>query len=324
MEQNYAFFLLLVAGAVFLLSIALTTPVFGESKKNRAKLRKRLQEIRAESQTASSVQLLRESHLKKLRPWERQIESSPLLFDLTSYMQQAGYTTPAYRLVAISALLGIVGAVLIYLWVNIWWAALIAGVVAASIPFAKLAKDRNKRMEQFEEALPEALDIMKRALQAGHPFSETLHLVGVEMEGPIASEFETTFADLNYGNSLRNALLGLLERIPSVTVMALVTSIIVQKETGGNMAEIFEKLAKLIRGRYRFQRRVKTLSAEGRISAWVLCLVPFALFLVISITTPSYLPILLKEPVGHQLLLGGGIAMVIGIMMIRKIIRIEV
>lgn len=324
MEQNLALFLILVAGAVFLLSVALTTPVFGESKKNRAKLRARLQQIRSESETSAAVQLLRESHLKDLSPWERELESTSLLLNMSAYIQQAGYTIPAYRLILISVVLALVGFFFAFIITAQWWGALLAAALGAGLPFMKIARDRNQRMEAFEAALPDALDIMKRALQAGHPLSESMHLVSVEMEGPVAEEFETTFNDINYGNSLRNSLLGLLERIPSVTVMALITSIIVQKETGGNMAEIFDKLAKLIRGRYRFQRRVRTLSAEGRISAWVLCLVPFALFFVISVTTPTYLPVLFIEPLGQKMLIVAGVGMVIGIFVIRKIIRIEV
>ncbi len=324
MAQNYIYFIILVAAAVFILSIALTTPAFGESTKNRSRLRKRLRDIRMESNLPDSAQLLRGDHHRRLSPWERELEESPLTAYLSPLIRQAGYTIPAYRLAAIIILSGFIGLLIGYWMSNIWWTAILIAVACSAIPVIKLLKDRNKRMENFEESLPDALDIMKRALQAGHPFSSTLHLVGEEMEGPVAEEFAITFADLNYGNSLRNSLLGLLERMPSVTVMALVTSIIIQKETGGNMAEIFEKLASLIRGRYRFQRRVRTLSAEGRISAWVLCMVPFVLFLFISITTPSYMPILFEHPLGQKLLVGGGIAMLIGILVIRKIIRIEV
>jgi len=324
MQANPMFFILLVAGAVFVLSIALSTPVFGESKKNRAGLRKRLREIRAESPDSGGTQLLRDNYFNKLAPWERKLESIPALVNLISLIQQAGYSIPAYRVVILAGLLATTSFIGLYIFTKLWWAAAFAAAAGCSLPFFKLSSARNKRMEKFEESLPDALEIMKRALQAGHPLSETLQLVSKEMEGPVATEFGTTFADLNYGNNLRNALLGLLERMPSVTVMALITSIIVQKETGGNMAEIFSKLSKLIRGRYKFQRNIRTLSSEGRISAWVLCMVPFALFMIISITTPSYIPILFNDPLGQKLLIGSGIGMLCGIMLVRKIIRIEV
>ena len=141
---------------------------------------------------------------------------------------------------------------------------------------------------------------------------------------PVAREFELTFADINYGNDLRRAMLGLLQRVPSLTVMALVTAVLVQKETGGNLAEILDQISNVIRGRFKFYRRVKTLSAEGRLSAWILTMVPFALFAVISMTTPEYLPVLLEDPTGQKLVIFGFVMMVAGIYWIRRIIRIEV
>ena len=119
-------------------------------------------------------------------------------------------------------------------------------------------------------------------------------------------------------------MLGLLQRIPSVPVMALVTSVLVQKETGGNLAEILGQISTVIRGRFRLERKIRTLSAEGRLSAWILALVPIVLFGVITVTTPDYLPTLTEDPLGQKLIIGGGIMGVIGILWIRKIIRIEV
>jgi len=129
---------------------------------------------------------------------------------------------------------------------------------------------------------------------------------------------------LNYGTDLRPAMLGLLDRVPSVTVMGVVTAILVQKETGGNLAEILENISRVIRGRYRFHRKVKTLSAEGRLSAWVLILVPFMLFLVISISSPSYLTVLTDSELGRTLIIWAFVFMVVGIFWIRKVIRIDV
>ena len=179
-------------------------------------------------------------------------------------------------------------------------------------------------MEKFEEQLPDAIDSMKRALRAGHPFSAAIKLVSEDMDDPVAREFELTFADINYGNDMRRAMLGLLQRMPSVTVMALVTSVLVQKETGGNLAEILEQISRVIRSRFRFQRKVRTLSAEGRLSAWILAMVPFVLFVVISFTTPTYLPVLLEDPIGRKLIGVGFTLGVIGIYWIRNVIRVDV
>ncbi|MNQ89109.1 Bacterial type II secretion system protein F domain protein [compost metagenome] len=165
---------------------------------------------------------------------------------------------------------------------------------------------------------------MVRALKAGHPFNETLRLVADEQKGVVAHEFGLTFADINYGNDVRRAMLGLLERMPSMTVMMLVTSILLHRETGGNLTEILQRLSSLIRGRFRFQRKVKTLSAEGRMSAWVLVAIPFVLCIGLVLTTPEYLPMLLNDPTGHKLIMAAFVAMLLGIFWIKKIIRIEV
>ena len=179
-------------------------------------------------------------------------------------------------------------------------------------------------MTKFEEQLPDAIDSMKRALKAGHPLGAAIKLIAEDMEDPIAREFELTFADINYGNDLRRAMLGLLQRVPSVTVMALVTSILVQKETGGNLAEILEQISSVVRGRFRFQRRVKTLAAEGKMSAWILALIPFGLFALITISSPDYLPVMLEHETGQKMIMGGAGLGIIGIFWIRKIIRVDV
>src|SRR5262249_25880983 len=151
-----------------------------------------------------------------------------------------------------------------------WYVSLIAAAALFCAPFLKILRDRAQRMAKFEEQLPEALDVIKRALKAGHPFSQCLKLVSEDMEDPVRQEVELVFTEINYGSDVRTAMLGMLERMPSVSVMALITAVLVQKETGGNLAETLERITGVIRGRFRLYRRVRTLSAEGRLSAWIL------------------------------------------------------
>ena len=179
-------------------------------------------------------------------------------------------------------------------------------------------------MALFEEQLPDAIVTMTRALRAGHPFPAALKMIGDEFDEPIAAEFELTFGDINYGNDVRRAMLGLLSRIPTVTVMALVTAVLVQKESGGNLAEILERISAVIRGRFRLFRKIKTLSAEGRMSAWVLATVPLGLFVVLTLTSPDYLPVLVDDPRGHKMIIASIISASCGIYWIKKILRIEV
>jgi len=212
----------------------------------------------------------------------------------------------------------------VWLFSQLWWVAVPAAMLAFWLPVLKISRDRGKRFAQFEEGLPDALDAMCRALRAGHPFNETLQLVAEEHKGPVAHEFGLTFADINYGNDVRRAMLGLLERMPSMTVMMLVTTVLIHRETGGNLTEVLERLSSLIRGRFRFQRKIKTLSAEGRMSGWILVSVPFVLSAAIVLSSPTYLPMLLNEPLGQKMVIGAFVAMLIGIFWIRKIIRIQV
>ncbi len=324
MSDGMWIFIGLVFLAVFMLAQGLIIPVFGEGKKVRKRLEARLKNVSAASGDKPLASLLREKYLKELSPLERTLESLPIMERISKMLEQSGRSTPAYRIVLISIVLAITAALVTWVFMRVLPLAGVAAVAGLALPFFKISMDRNKRMAKFEEQLPEAIDVMKRAVKAGHPFSHSLKLVAEDMDDPIAREFDLTYADVNYGNDVRRAMLGLLERIPSMNVMALVTSVLVQRETGGNLTEILEQLAAVIRGRFRFYRRVKTLSAEGRLSAWILALVPLTLFAVITVTTPDYLPFLFDDPRGEKLVLAAVAMGIVGIWWIKKIIRIEV
>jgi tight adherence protein B len=324
MSEGLMIFLVMVFIAVFLLSQGLVIPVFGESRKTRKLLKSRLEQIDAAAEQGSIASLLREKYLRKLSPGERTLETLPGMEALAQIIEQAGKTTPAYRVILLSLALAVAGGIGGWIFSRSWLIALACTVIGLVGPIFKLLQDRKERMQKFEEQLPDAIDSMKRAVRAGHPFSAALKLVSEDLDEPVAREFAMTFADINYGNDLRRAMLGLLQRMPSVAVMALVTAVLVQKETGGNLAEILEQSSKVIRERFRFNRRVRTLSAEGRLSAWILAMVPFVLFIVISVTTPDYLPVLLDDPVGRKLIAFGFGMGVIGLFWIRRIIRVSV
>ncbi|UCO96637.1 type II secretion system F family protein [Metapseudomonas lalkuanensis] len=317
-------FLGMVFVAVFLLSQGLVVPVFGEAGKVRRRIRARLDVLEHASNLPNMQTVLRQKYLKRLSPLEARLEQLPLMERLAQTIEQAGHVYLAYRVALLCLILATVTGGGAWLLFKIWWAALILGGVVFCLPLMKVARDRNARFAAFEEGLPDALDAMCRALRAGHPFNETLRLVAEEHTGPVAVEFGLTFADINYGNDVRRAMLGLLERMPSMTVMMLVTSVLIQRESGGNLTEVLERLSRLIRGRFRFQRKVRTLSAEGRVSAWVLVSVPFALCAGIMFTTPQYMPVLINEPLGQKMVMAAFAAMILGIFWIRRIIRIQV
>ena len=317
-------YLAMVFGAVFLLSQGLVVPTFGDARKAERLVKKRLARIASLAQRHEVRSVLRSKYLRNLGPIERRLESLPGMETLARHIEQAGRGISAYKLVLLALVLAAAAGLITWSVTRQTPAMLLATAMTFCIPFMQIRRERARRIARFEEQLPDAVDVMKRALRAGHPFSESLSLVAVEMDDPIAKEFGDTFADINYGNDVRSALLGLLERVPSIALTAVVASVLVQKQTGGNLAEILEQISAIIRQRFRFYRKVKTLSAEGRMSAWILAMVPILLFAVVWITTPTYLPILVEQALGRKMILIAGVMMVIGILWIRRIIRIEV
>jgi tight adherence protein B len=324
MSDGVMIFMAMVFVAVALLSQGLIVPVFSESRQMRKRLQSRLDEVEAESGEESFSSLLRQKYLRNLSPFERQLEDLPAMQYLARIIAQGGHKFLAYRVTLLAATLSLIAAVVTWMMTRSYAMTAIGFAMGGALPIFKIFRDRAKRIQIFEEQLPDAIDMVKRALRAGHPFSGAIKLVADEMDDPVAEEFGTTFADINYGNDSRRAMLGLLQRVPSVTVMALVTSILVQRETGGNLAEILERISAVIRGRFKLQRKVKKLSAEGRMSAWILALVPLFLFAVIWVTSPEYLPVLLEDEVGKKMIIYGVVSGLIGIYWVKKIIRIEV
>jgi tight adherence protein B len=323
MESGYLIFLCLLGGAVFLLSQVLIVPAFGSDARARKLLRRKLAEIDSVDAQREVASLLRQKYLRDLSPLARWLEDLPRMESLGRYIEQSGVDVLAHRLVILALVSAAVAFVVAATFTDSLVLTLLAVVAGGAAPFMYVSRKRRARMEKFEEQLPDAVDVMKRAMRAGHPFNACLKLVSEDMEDPIAREFEQTFADVNYGSDLRRALLGLLLRVPSTNLMAVVTAVLIQKETGGNLAEIFERISQVIRSRFRFGRRVRTLSAEGRLSAWILTLVPIVLFGVLWITTPTYLPPLLENPTGQKMLIFAVVMMVVAVFWMRKLIRID-
>lgn len=324
MPNGIWIFLLLVFGAVFLLLQGTVVPVFSESRKMRKRIASRLDRLAQSGSGPELTSLLREKYLRELSPLERSLESVPGMEWLRRMVEQAGRETPAYRIVLVSVCLGFGGLIVGWMMSRLWQVAAMASVLGLVLPYLSVLRQRAKRMAQFEEQMPEAIDVIQRALKAGHPFNRCLKLVAEDMQDPIAREFELTFADISYGNDPRRALFGLLERVPSVTLTAFITAVLIQRETGGNLAENLGRISTVIRGRFRFQRRVKTLSAEGRLSGWILALTPLTLFAILWTIHPDYVALLTKHQQGPQLITAAVVMGTIGIIWIRKLVRIEV
>lgn len=203
-------------------------------------------------------------------------------------------------------------------------AQLIIAVLCASIPYGALRRARRQRLLKIEQQLPEAADFLARALRAGHSFGNVLQMVGTELAEPLSGEFRIAHEEINYGVPMHEALTNLAARIPLTDLRYLVIAVLIQREAGGNLAEILCNISQIIRARLKLVAQVRVLSAEGRMSAWVLGLLPFGLMLVMTVSSPSYISVLWTDPTGLRVLWCGAGMLTIGALWLRKLIHIRI
>jgi len=217
----------------------------------------------------------------------------------------------------------VVGASLYFLTRLVSVAALV-GAVAASAPFIVLRLKGAKRQRQFEEQFPEALDLIARALRAGHALTTGLGMVADEMKDPVGGEFRLIHDRQNYGMPLAEALRDFGARVPLLDARFFVTAVLTQRESGGNLAEVLDNLATLIRERFKVKRQVRTVSAHGRITGWVLSFLAPVLAAVLTLLAPQHMLLMIEDPIGVQMIFGAMVLQIIGVIAIRRIIDIEV
>ena len=292
----------------------------------RARLQKRLSEALLHSAHTEDVEVvLARNELMSEIPWmNRLMVRMQAALQLKRMLDQADLHVTPSRLLMFSVMAGMLaGLAASVLSISILL-ILAAGLLAASIPFVHVWWKRKKRFDAFLENLPDALDLMSRALSAGHAFSESMHMVSTEMPEPIATEFHKTYEEQNLGLSLKLALENLTQRMPLLDLRMCVTAVLIQRETGGNLAEILEKVAYTIRERFRILGDLKTLTTSSRMSAWLLCGLPIAVTLVITAMNPEYMNVLWKDPRGHYLIATAMLLQITGMLIVRKILRIKI
>ncbi len=322
--SDQTLFIIAVFVIGFLMSQAFVRPLMGTGSKARRRLRARINDLSTDPEGAQHVSLVRDRYLRELSPLERALLRLPGMDGLETLIQQAGSEQRPVRVLILSIVTGIAAGMAAGTFLGWGPGAILLGLLGTALPVIQLRQKRAKRLARFEEQLPDALTVAARALRAGLPFSEALQLVSGEMPEPVGKEFGIVFTEVNYGGDVRGALLGMLERVPSVAVMAMVTSVLIQRETGGNLAEVLEKLASVVRERFRFQRSVRTLSAEGRTSAWILISLPFVMVGAISLINPDYLPMLTEDPGGRKIIMFAFGFLVFGVLWLRRIVRVDV
>lgn len=296
------------------------------SDAKRARLQQRLADALLHSANTDDVDvILARSELMSEIPWlNRSLVSLQSALRLKRVLDQADLHITPSRLIMFSGMAGILAAMAVSALTFSLLLMFAAFVVAAALPFIHVWYKRKKRLDAFLEHLPDALDLMSRALSAGHAFSEALHMISVEMPEPIASEFRKTYEEQNLGLSMKLALENLTNRIPLLDLRMCVTAILIQRETGGNLAEILEKVAYTIRERFRILGDLKTLTTSSRMSAWLLCGLPIGVTFAITFMNPEYMSVLWKDPRGHYLIAAAMIMQVTGMLIVRKILRIKI
>lgn len=197
------------------------------------------------------------------------------------------------------------------------------GALGAALPCWRLLRARQRRLARIEQQLPEALDLMGRSMRAGHAFPTALKMVGDELRAPLGSEMRIVFDEVNFGVAMGDALGNLASRVPSTDLRYFVVAVLIQRETGGNLAELLGRISAIIRDRLTLLGEIRTLSAEGRMSAWILSLMPFAVALMMQLSSPDFLRLLYTDPGGRKMLTMALVMMGLGILVIRKVTRIR-
>lgn len=258
-------------------------------------------------------------------PWLNDLlRRAPGALSLRLFVSQAGSGWAVSSL-----LLGSLGAFFLVTWVAFFWApgmllAVLIGVVVASSPYGYLYFKRSIRFKRFDMLLPETVDLMARGLRAGHSITSVIEMVAQEIAEPISTEFRIVFEEQNLGLPLREAILNLAHRVPLDDVRFLVTAILVQKDTGGNLAEVLDKTSAVMRERNRLRGQLRIYTAQGRISGWILGCLPFIVFFLISLVNHNYEKALWTDPLGRHLIYVGLAMMAVGVFAIRKIVNIKV
>jgi tight adherence protein B len=242
---------------------------------------------------------------------------------LAKLIDQAGVRLSTGMFLIVTVGLAALGAAAMAAFAPVWSAAPV-GLLAGVLPFLFLLQRRAARTRRFEEQFPEALDLLSRALRAGHAFQTALGMVADEMPDPVGPEFKKTFDQQNFGLPLKECLIELSERIPLLDVRFFVTAVTIQRETGGNLAEILDNLAHVVRERFKVLRQVRVHTAHGRFTGYVLLGLPAALGIALSMISPDHMNTLFTDPMGQTMLMGAGVMQVAGYFWIRQVIKIEV
>ncbi len=289
---------------------------------DRKTLKRRLKDLPSQDREALLESILREESFSEVPLLNRVLRKIGFVRSLKRLKEQANASQAISFYILLSLLLAFSGFMLASFLSPVWTAYTLATLVGGSVPWLYLLRKRHQRMERFRHQLPEAMEFIARSLKAGHAFTSGLKLAADQMDDPLGVEFAATLHEINFGVRVSDALRHLAQRVDCPDLQIFVVAVILQRETGGNLAEIMESNAYIIRERFKFQNHVKTLSVEGKLSGIVLFILPIVVFLVIQILNPDYMAVLYTTSFGQNLLWLAGGMMIIGLLIIRKMVHI--
>jgi tight adherence protein B len=316
-----AFFVFVMVTVIVLGGYAAVTLVPGTLERRR--LERRLREVGpiADTPEASIVALRAEGPLPGL---DRIIAQVGAGVRLTTLLEQAGVRMTPGAFTMMTLVFGAVAAAIGWLFVGQPMAALVGAPIGAALPTFWLMRRRSSRLAKFEEEFPEALDLLSRAIRAGHAFQTGLGMVAEEMRAPVGPEFKKVFDQQNFGLPMREAMNGLAQRVPLLDVRFFITAVAIQRESGGNLSEILDNLSHVVRERFKIQRQVRVHSAHGRITGFVLLALPAALGVALTFINPDHMKLLFEEQMGRTMLMAVIVMQTVGFVWIRKVMKIEV
>jgi len=243
---------------------------------------------------------------------------------LARLIQQSGVTTTPSTVVLMSLVAAAALGLVAQMFIRQPFAPLVAAALGAACPFGWLVRKRTVRLRRFEEMFPEALDLLSRAIRAGHAFQTAMGMVADEVRDPVGPEFKKAFDQQNFGLPLRDALNEMADRVSILDVKFFVTAVLIQRDTGGNLSEILDNLAHVVRERFKIRRQIRVHTAHGRFTGWVLLGLPAALAVALSIINPDHMQLLFSDRMGQMMIAGAIVMQTIGYFWIRQVIKIEV
>ena len=291
---------------------------------HRARIRERFKAFQEEEGARAVTDLLRKRVLSEVPFLNAFLQRSPIIAGLDLLLKQANAKLPLGFFILLTPTLGLTAYAITSRITNVFFFSVLIGILFSLAPYAYLRMKKKKRMEKFEKQIPDGLDLIGRALRAGHAFTGGMKLAADELGDPFGAEFQETIDEINFGVSVSDALRNLVKRVDCPDLKFFVIAANIQRETGGNLAEIIENISRIVRERFKLLGKIRILSAEARVSAVIMSVLPFVVMIALLFVNPDYLHILFADQVGKTVAAVAAVMLVIGIFIIQKMSKIKV